>query len=138
MAFKMYGGVYGQEPGLVATPLIVQGVKPKDVNTASQDKIKKAKKVCHECYLLCMILHGANNSKYFQLKNDLSNDTTKGADNFPKTIIETMRLLANCKAPPRLQQVCGPDSEGPAFVQGKDTMPCIPKRETASKDEIKC
>ncbi len=87
----------------MATQLIVQGVKPKDINTTSQDEIKKVKKVCHECYLSCMILRGANNSQYFQLKNDLSKDMTKGADNFPKTIVETMHLLTNYKAPPRLQ-----------------------------------
>jgi hypothetical protein len=40
---KTYGVVYGQEPGLVTTQLVAQGVKPKDVSTASQDKIKKAK-----------------------------------------------------------------------------------------------
>ncbi len=60
----------------MATQLVEQGVKPKKVDITSQDKIKKAKKVCCKCYLLCMILHGANNSQYFQLKNDLSNNMT--------------------------------------------------------------
>ncbi len=122
----------------MATQLIAQGVKPKDVDTASQDKIKKAKKVGQECYLLCMILHGANNSRYFQLKNNLFNDMTKGADNFPKTIVETMLLLTNCNAPPRLQQVRNLANEGLAFVPSEGAMPCAPKRGTASKDEIKC
>jgi hypothetical protein len=77
----------------VATQLVVQGVKPRDFNYASQDEIKKAKKVCHECYLLCMILCRADNSRYFQLENDLSNDMTKGANTFSKTIVETLCLL---------------------------------------------
>jgi hypothetical protein len=59
---EMYGGAYGQEPALVATELVVHEMQAKDVNTTSQDKIKKAKKVCRECYLLCMILCGADNS----------------------------------------------------------------------------
>jgi hypothetical protein len=37
-----------------------------------------------------------------------------------------------------LQQVCSPKGEGLAFIQGKDAMPRIPKKETASKDEIEC
>jgi hypothetical protein len=81
---EAYRGAYGQEPGLVATQLVAQGVKPKDINTASQDKIKKAKKVCHKCYLSCMILHRADKSQYFQLKNDFSNNMTKGTGNFPR------------------------------------------------------
>jgi hypothetical protein len=85
-----------------------------------------------------MILCKADNSRYSQLKNDLSNDMTKGTNNFPKTIVETMHLLTNCKASLRLQQVHDPDGEGLAFVQGKGTMPRILKREIASKDEIKC
>ncbi len=124
-AVESYGRAYSQEPWLVATQLVVQGVKPKDVDTMSQDKIKKGKKVCHKCYLLCIILCGANNSQYFQLKNALSNNMTKGADNFPKTIVETMRLLTNYKAPPRLQQVHDPDGEGLAFVQGKGATPSV-------------
>ncbi len=100
---KTYGGAYGQEPGLVATQLVAQGVKPKDVDTTSQDKIKKAKKVCHKCYLSCMILHRANISHYFKLKNDLSNNMTNAANYFSKTIVDTMHRLTNYKASPRLQ-----------------------------------
>ena len=36
---------------------------------------------------------GADNSRYHQLKVDLSNDMTKGTNNFPKTMVETMRIL---------------------------------------------
>jgi hypothetical protein len=49
----MYGGAYGRKPGLVTAQLIKQGLKPKDVNRASFDEIKKAKEVCHKSYLSC-------------------------------------------------------------------------------------
>jgi hypothetical protein len=83
--------------------LVAQGVSPQDVDTTDQEEIIKAKEVCRECYLSCMLLRGADNSQYFQLKVDLLNDMTKGTDNFPKTIEETMCLLTNYVAPPRLQ-----------------------------------
>ncbi len=78
---ETYGGVYGREPGLVATELVAQGVKPQDADTAGPADVKKA------CYLLCMLLRKADNSRYHQLKVDLSNDMTKGTDNFPKTMV---------------------------------------------------
>jgi hypothetical protein len=68
---ETYRGAYGREPGLVATELVTQGIKPQDVHTADFTDIKKAKKVCRECYLLCMLRHGADNSRYYQLKVDL-------------------------------------------------------------------
>jgi hypothetical protein len=58
----MYGSAYGHKPGLVTAQLNEQGLKPKDINRASFDKIKKAKEVYHESYLSCMILSGSNNS----------------------------------------------------------------------------
>ncbi len=65
-------------------------MKPEDINAAGRMEIIKAEEVCSECYLSCMLLRGANNGRYFQLKVDLSNDMTKGTDNYPKTIVETM------------------------------------------------
>ena len=90
---EIYGGAYGREPRLVATELVAQGVRPEDVDLADRAAIIKAEEVCRECYLSCMLLRGADNGRYFQLKVDLSNDMTKGAGNYPKTIVETMCLL---------------------------------------------
>ncbi len=92
---EMYGGAYGRESGLVATELVTQGVKPQDVDTADCADIKKAEEVCRKCYLSCMLLRGANNSRYYQLKVDLSNDMTKGTNNFPKTMVDTMPILTD-------------------------------------------
>ena len=131
---KTYGGEYGQEPGLVVAELIAQGMKPEDVDAAGRMEIIKAEEVCRECYLSCMLLRGADNGRYFQLKVDLSNDMTKGADNYPKTIVETMCLLTNYVPPPRLQRVLDPDGEGLAFIQGESSMSHGPK----SKGEVEC
>jgi len=129
---KTYGGVYGREPGLVAAELIAQGMKPEDVDAAHRTEIIKAEEVCRECYLLCMLLRRADNGRYFQLKVDLSNDMTKGTDNYPKTIVETVRLLTDYVPPPRLQHVRNPDGEGLAFIQGDSGTPRGPKK------DVKC
>ena len=116
---EMYGGAYSQEPGLVAVELVVLGMKPEDVDTADRPEIIKAEEVCRKCYLSCMLLHGANNDQYFQLKVDLWNEMTKGTNNYPKTIVETMHLLTDYVPPPRLQHVRDLDSEGLVFIQGE-------------------
>jgi hypothetical protein len=129
---KTYGGAYGCKPGLVATELVAQGMKPEDVATADRAAIIKAEEVCHECYLLCMLLRGADNGRYYQFKVDLSNNITKGTDNYPKTMIETMGMLTNYVPLPRLQRVCDPDGEGLAFIQGESGASGGPKK------DIKC
>ena len=70
-----------------------------------------------------MVLRGANNDRYFQLKVDLSNDMTKGTNNYPKTIVDTMRLLTDYIPPPRLQRMLDPDGKGLAFIQGEVGAP---------------
>ncbi len=62
---ETYGGAYGRKPGLVATELIAQGMKPQDINTADHVDLKKAKEVCREHYLSCMLLCEANNSRHY-------------------------------------------------------------------------
>jgi len=117
---------------LVAAELVAQGMKPEDVDAARRMEIIKAEEVCRECYLSCMLLRGADNGRYFQLKVDLSNDMAKGTDNYPKTIVETMRLLTDYVPPPRLQRVRDPDGEGLAFIKGDPGTPWGPKK------DVKC
>ena len=112
-------------------------MKLKDIATVDYADIKKAQEVCRKCYLSCMMLRGANNGQYFQLKIDLLNGMTKGTNNFPKTIVETMRLLTNYVPQPRLQRSCDPDGKGLAFIQGKGGALRGTKRDSANK-EIKC
>jgi hypothetical protein len=118
--------------------LVAQGVSPQDVGSADQEEVMKAEAIFSECYLSCMLLHGADNGRYFQLKVNLSNNMTKGANNFLKTIVKTMCLLTNYVAPPRLQRVRDPDGKGLAYVQGEGAALHGPKRDSANKGKIKC
>ena len=131
---KMYGGAYGGEPGLVAAELVAQGMKPEDVDTADRAAIIKAEEVCHERYLSCMLLRGTDNSRYFQLKVDLSNNMTKVTNNYLKTIAETMQLLTDYVPPPRLHRLRDSGGEGLAFIQGEGGT----SRGPESKSEVKC
>jgi len=128
--FKALVGVVG----LVATELVAQGVRPEDSDSADRAAILKAKEVCRECYLLYMLLRGADNGRYFQLMVDMLNDMTKGAGNYPKTTVETICLLTDYVPPPRLQRVRDPDGEGLVFIQSEGGTSRGPK----SKGEVEC
>jgi hypothetical protein len=106
---------------------------PEDVATTDRAAIIKAEEVCCKCYLLCMLLRGANNGRYYQFKVNLLNDMTKGTDNYhPKMMVETMHMLTNYVPPPRLQPVHDPDGKGLAFIQGKGGV------SRGLKKDIKC
>ena len=50
---------------------------------------------------------------------DLANDMTKGTNNYPKTMVETMQMLNDYKVSARQVQRQGQNTqEGVAFVQG--------------------
>jgi len=129
---ETYGGAFGKEPGLMAMELITQGMRLKDVDSADRAAIIKAEEVCRECYLSCMLLSRADNGQYYQFKVDLSNDMTKGIDNYPKTVVETMHMLTDYIPPLRLQRVRDSDGEGLAFFQGEGGALRGPKK------DIKC
>lgn len=115
---ETYGGAYGREPGLVRAQLKKQeGVATADLDAPDPQQLKDAEAVCREEYLSCMVLRGADQSRYGKLKDDLSNNMTKGLDNFPKTIVEAMRLMTDHKVPARTPRVRAGGSEGVAFVQ---------------------
>jgi len=111
---ETFGGSYGREPGLVKAELIEAGVVDEDKPTSAE--LEAAYATCREQYLACMLLRGADNGRYHQLKDDLSNNMSLGKDNYPKTMVETTRLLNEYKVPPRAQRV-RENQEGVAFVQ---------------------
>jgi hypothetical protein len=123
-----YGGAYGnKKPGLITSQLI----KQRQPGLTDLDEIKKAEAMCCEQYLSCMILQGLDSTRYYQLKTNLVNDMMKGSNNFPKTIVEVVRLLNNYKLPMRHQCNQEPNGNGVAFVQGNGRL-------TAPKSKIEC
>ena len=116
---ETYGGAYGNEPGLIETSLTEQGVAGGLVANAMAAQLTTAKADCREAYLACMLLRGADSIRYGPLKKELSNDMTKGQDNYPKTMVETTRLLNDYKVSVRAQQARDDPGEGMAFVQDR-------------------
>jgi hypothetical protein len=68
-----------------------------------------------------MLLWGADQSRYSKLKDHLLKNMTKGVDNFPKTMVETLQLMSNYKAPARAQCV-KENGKGVAFIQEGKVM----------------
>ena len=115
---ETYCGAYGRELGLIRAQLIIQGVAAADLDDPDSIELATAEAVCREEYLSCMFLRGSDNNRYHSLKIDLANDMIKGTDNFPKTMVETMRILNDYRIP--MRQMRRPEhgeSEGVAFVQ---------------------
>ncbi len=112
---ETYGGAYGREPGLIRAQLKKQGVAITDLNAPDPQQLKDAEAVCCKEYLSCMALCGADQSRFKKLKDDLSNDMSKGVDNFPKTLVEAMRLMTDYKVPARAPRIQGGGSKGVAL-----------------------
>jgi hypothetical protein len=92
---ETYGGAYGRKPWLLRAQLFKQGVSASDLDTPDLTESKKAEKICHKKYLLCMLFWGADQCRYLKLKDNLLNNMTKGVNNFPKTMVETLQLMSN-------------------------------------------
>jgi hypothetical protein len=114
---ETYGRAYGHKPGLIRLQLTAQGVATKELNAPDPKELKIAEAVCREEYLLCMALSGADQSRYGKLKDNLLKDMTKGVDNFPKMIVDTMRLMNDYKVPERAPRIQAGGNKGVAFVQ---------------------
>jgi hypothetical protein len=64
---------------------------------------------------------GADQSRYLKLKDDLSNNMTKGVNNFPKTVDKLLQLMSDYKVPVRAQCI-KENGESVAFVQEGKVM----------------
>ncbi len=113
---ETYGGAYACKPGLIRVQLKRQGVAITDLAPDPQ-QLKNTEAVCREEYLSFMALHGADQFRLKKLKDDLSNDMTKGVDNFPKTLIEAVHLMTDYKVHATAPCGQGEGSEGVVFVQ---------------------
>ncbi len=109
------GGSYGRKPGLVKDKIKIQaGIA--DCANSTPKELKVAYAACRKEYLACMLLWGADNGRYYKLKDNLANNMALGQDNYPKTIVKTTRV------PPRAQRVCENQVKGVAFIQEGKTV----------------
>ena len=97
---ETFGGSYGREPGLVKDEIKIQAGIADRANPTPKE-LEVAYAMCREEYLACMLLRGADNGRYYKLKDNLANNMALGQDNYPKTIVETTRLLNDYRVPPR-------------------------------------
>ncbi len=118
---EIYGGACGCKPGLLRAQLIKQGVSASDLDAPGLTKLMKAEETCCKEYHLCILFWGANQSRYLKLKNKLSNNMTKGVDNFPKTMVKMLQLMNDYKVLARAQCI-NENSKGVAFVQEGKVM----------------
>ena len=117
---ETYGVAHGREPWLVMTCLTEIKIHQPTINVDNPDKadLKAAYITCREQYLACMLLCGACQARYGQLKNDLANNMTKGPDNYPKSIIDATRMINEYKGAIRVHPIRDSNGNGLAFVQG--------------------
>ena len=97
---ETFGGLYGREPGLVEDKIKIQAGIANRANLTPEE-LEVAHATCREEYLACMLLRGADNGRYYKLKDDLANKMALGQDNYSKTIVETTQLLNDYRVPPR-------------------------------------
>ncbi len=84
---KTFGGLYGRGPGLVEDEIKIQaGIA--DCANPTPKELEVACATCRKEYLACMLFWGADNGRYYKLKDDLANNMALGQDNYPKTIVE--------------------------------------------------
>ena len=94
---ETYGGEWGAEPGLIKMKLEAAGVA--DPDNPTNDEYTAAKAAAKDDFLGMMFLSGADGNRYWKLREELSNDYAKGANNYPETLDGMLRLLNNYKGP---------------------------------------
>ncbi len=112
---ETYGGAYGNKPGLITAQLIAQGAP----DSVDPDQIAKAEATLLRAFPLMYDHERIQPNHYYQLKNDLANNMTKGLDHFPKTIVKTMHLLNDYKVSARHQ--CHREPDGKSIASCKAT-----------------
>jgi hypothetical protein len=125
---ETYGGAYGNKPGLIKEQLRKDGVGDSELMhpnypfNIDRNKWGDAVEKCREEYVSGMILMQANKDRFAQLRCDLANDMTKHVDNYPKTIVDTARMLKDYKSvKTRVKSSGDGDDGGLAFAQGGGT-----------------
>ena len=70
-----------------------------DLGTRTSAELDTAKEIAKEDFVEIMFLSGSNSQKYYKLRDDLSKDYAKNADNYPNMVDGMMCLLNSYKIP---------------------------------------
>jgi hypothetical protein len=81
---------------MIKKELMTKGV---DMDKASTDKMKEAKKMVHEKFLAALILNGANCEKYGELKRSIAENYMTGTSKYPESPKVVLHIL-NAYVPP--------------------------------------
>jgi hypothetical protein len=106
-------------PNTIKKELTTKGV---DMDKASADEMKEAKKMVRKKFLAALMLNGANCEKYSELKHSMAENYVTGTSEYPESPEVVLRIL-NAYVPPagwnrRIKQDYGsPAEEGVMFAQ---------------------
>ena len=106
-------------PNMIKKELMTKGI---DMDKASGDEMKKAKKIVRDKFLAALMLNGTNRDKYGELKRGMAENYVTGTSEYPESTEAVLRIL-NAYVPPvgwnrRIKQEAGnPSDEGAMFAQ---------------------
>ncbi len=120
-AIEEYGGagLLTYSPNMIKKELMAKSI---DMDEATGDKMKEAKKTVHQKFLATLMLNGANRDKYRELKRSMAEQYVTGTSEYPESPEVVLHIL-NAYVPQvgwnrRIKQDAGNLSdEGVMFAQ---------------------
>ncbi len=107
-------------PNMIKKELVAKSI---DMDKATGDKMKEAKKTVREKFLAALMLNGTNRDKYGELKHSMAENYVTGTSEYPPKSPEVVLRILNAYVPPmgwnrRIKQDAGNLSdEGAMFAQ---------------------
>ncbi len=83
-------------PNMIKKELMTKGI---DMDKASADEMKEAKKTVRDKFLAALMLNGANRDKYEELKRSMVENYVTGTSKYPESTENVLHIL-NAYAPP--------------------------------------
>ena len=111
-----FGGSPGEHEGLV-NGILATAAWVADPDNIIPAERERAVRESTESVKAAMVISGAEKRRFGQLKLDLANDYLLGTDQYPNTLEKAVNLLANYRAPPKIQMRGQPSQDGVAFIQ---------------------
>jgi hypothetical protein len=106
-------------PNMIKKELTTKSI---DMEKATGDEMKEAKKTVHEKFLAALLLNGANHDKYGELKRSMAENYVMGTSEYPESPKVVLRIL-NAYVPPMgwnrciKQDAANLSDEGAMFAQ---------------------